>query len=86
MHSRTQKNAPQVPLTGVSFMPARKLPYRKSFRSLVISAMGINPLSGTPPRTISCTPGSPPRWLSSLEPSVSLSGLVTTLAGEASLP
>lgn len=40
---QTQKKAPHVPLTLVSFMPARKLPYKMSALVVTNSAMGIKP-------------------------------------------
>lgn len=58
--SHTQKIVLQVPGMPVCFMPARKLPYKKSFRTVANSAIGMNPSLGIPPLTIICRPASPP--------------------------
>lgn len=80
IYLHTQKTVLHVPGMPVCFMPARKLPYKKSSRTVDNSAIGMNPSLGVPPLTIICSPASLP-----LAPRL-LTGFVTMFSGDATFP
>ena len=53
---------------------------------VAISAIGIKPSFGTPPRTQSCRPGSPPDTPGPVQSNLLASGFATTLSSDANFP
>lgn len=82
---RTQKKAPHVPGSPVTFIATRKLPYSMSVRAATTSPIGT--MSSTvSDRTTSCKPASLPFTASPAQSHEFLSGFVITFSSVAIFP